>query len=89
MKFYSLPFVLKDNFLPSCDYKSSFVTGEKVDRYEGKKIVFESNVFPPDDTQMSDDTGMVWTRANRAADKEIIQSVVDMVVTALRLKSSE
>ena len=89
VKFYSLPFVLKDNFLPSCDYKSSFVTGEKVDRYEGKKIVFESNVFPPDDTQMSDDTGMVWTRANRAADKEIIQSVVDMVVTALRLKSSE
>ena len=89
MKFYSLPFVLKDNFLPSCDYKSSFVTADKVDRYEGMKMVFESNVFPSDDTQMSKDTGMVWTRANRAADKEIIQSVVDDVVTALRLKSSE
>ena len=89
LKFYSLPFVLKDNFLPSCDYKSSFVTADKVDRYEGMKMVFESNVFPSDETQMSKDTGMVWTRANRAADKEIIQSVVDEVVTALRLKSSE
>ena len=89
LKFYSLPFVLKDNFLPSCDYKSSFITVDKVDRYEGMKMVFESNVFPSDDTQMSKDTGMVWTRANRAADKEIIQSVVDDVVTALRLKSSE
>ena len=89
LKFYCLPFVLKDNFLPSCDYKSSFVTADKVDRYEGMKMVFESNVFPPDDTQMSNDTGVVWTRANRAADKEIIQSVVDEVVTALRLKSSE
>ena len=89
LKFYSLPFVLKDNFLPSCDYKSSFVTADKVDRYEGMKMVFESNVFPPDDTQMSNDTGVVWTRANRAADKEIIQSVVDDVVTTLRLKSSE
>ena len=89
LKFYSLPFVLKDNFLPSCDYKSSFITVDKVDRYEGMKMVFESNVFPPDDTQMSKDTGMVWTRANRAADKEIIQSVGDDVVTALRLKSSE
>ena len=89
LKFYSLPFVLKDNFLPSCDYKSSFITVDKVDRYEGMKMVFESNVFPSDETQMSKDTGMVWTRANRAADKEIIQSVVDEVVTALRLKSSE
>ena len=89
VKFYSLPFISKASFLPSCNYKSSFVSGDKVDRYEGIKTVFESNVYPPDDTQMSRNTGMLWTRPNRVADGEVVRSVVDNIVAALRLNSSE
>ena len=89
VKFYSLPFISKASFLPSCNYKSSFVPGDKVDRFEGKATVFESNVYPPDDTQMSRNTGMLWTRPNRVADREVVRSVVDNMVAALRLSSSE
>ena len=89
VKFYSLPFISKASFLPSCNYKSSFVPGDKVDRFEGKATVFESNVYPPDDTQMSRNTRMLWTRPNRVADREVVRSVVDNMVAALRLSSSE
>ena len=89
LKFYSLPFISKASFLPSCDYNSSFVSSDKVYRYEGIKMVYESNVFPADDTLMSADKGIVWSRANRLADREIIESVVDKIIASLRLKASE
>ena len=87
VKFYSLPFISKANFLTSCDYNSSFVPRTKVHRYEGMKMVFESSVFPPDDTQMSNSPG--WGSPNRAADSEVIRSVMHNLVAALRLSSSE
>ena len=89
LKFYSLPFLSKASFLPSCDYKSSFVSSDKVYRYEGIKLVYESNIFPADDTLMSADQGFVWRRANRLADREIIESVVDKIIASLRRNTSE
>ena len=73
--------------LTSCDYNSSFVPRTKVHRYEGMKMVFESSVFPPDDTQMSNGPG--WGSPNRAADSEVIRPVVHNLVAALRLSSTE
>ena len=89
VKFYSLPFISKANFLTSCDYNSSFVPRNKVQRNEGVKMVFESSVFPPDDTQMSNGPVVEWGSPNRAADSEVIRSVVGNMVAALRLSSSE
>ena len=88
-KFYSLPFISKVNYLLPCDYKTSFVSKDHVYRYEGLKMVAESNVYPADDTLMAGDKGIVWTWANRAADKQIIHSVVDKIISSLRLKTAE
>lgn len=86
-KFYTLPFIPNEKlYLPSCDYKSVFRSREKVHKYNGIKLIFESNVFPGDDTAMAVDGGDVWTRGNRQADKEIIESVVDKVMDSLELK---
>ena len=51
-------------------------------------MVFESNVYPRDDTVMSDDTGFVWAWANRAAEREIIESVVEKIITSLRYNTA-
>lgn len=83
LKFYSLPLIAKNNYLPQCDYKTSFVLSGNVYRYEGLKMVAESNVFPADDTSMGH-PGIVWTWRNRAADKEVIQSIVDKMISSLR-----
>ena len=89
VKFYSLPFISKANFLISCDYNSSFVQRKKTHRNEGIKMVFESSVFPPDDTQMSNARKVGLGSPNRVADSQLIRSVVDNMVAALRLSSSE
>ena len=89
VKFYSLPFISKANFLISCDYNSSFVQRKKIHRNEGIKMVFESSVFPPDDTQMSNARKVGLGSPNRVADSQLIRSVVDNMVAALRLSSSE
>lgn len=82
-KFYSLPLIPKDSYLPPCDYKTSFVLGDKIHQYEGRKFVSESNVFPEDDTSMGD-PGRFWNRHNRFADKEVIHSIVNKMVSSLR-----
>lgn len=87
-KFYSLPLIPKDSYLPTCDYKTSFVSSDNIYRYEGQKLVSESNVFPDDDTSMGD-PGFVWNRHNRFADKEVIHSVVNKMVTSLRQSASK
>jgi len=87
-KFYSLPLIPTDSYLPTCDYKTSFVLTDNIYRYEGKKLVSESNVFPGDDTSMGD-PGIVWKRHNRFADKEVIHSVVNQMVSSLRQSTSK
>ena len=90
VKFYSLPFISKANFLTSCDYNSSFIPRTKVHRNKGVTMVFESSVFPPDDTQMSNAPELGrWGSPNRVADSEVIRSVVHSLVAALRLSSSK
>eukprot|EP00731_Ephydatia_muelleri_P026581 Em0018g681a len=46
-------------FLPSCSFRAEYASEHKVKRYKGVYEVFESTVFPPDDT---------WFRQNTAAD---------------------
>lgn len=86
LKFYSLPLIPEDNYLPRCDYKSSFVLTGNIYRYEGLKMISESNVYPADDTAMGD-PGIVWTWQNRVADKEVIHTVVDKMIASLRQSS--
>ncbi|KAL9978694.1 hypothetical protein ACROYT_G016242 [Oculina patagonica] len=88
LKFYSLPLIPKDKYLPRCDYKTSFVLSGNVYRYEGLKMVSESNVYPADDTSMGD-PGIVWTWQNRIADKEVIYSVADKMMASLRQMTSK
>ena len=87
-KFYSLPLIPKVSYLPPCDYKTSFVLSDDIYRYEGRKVISESNVFPEDDTSMGD-PGIVWNQHNRYADKEVIHSVVNKLVTCLRQNTSK
>ena len=89
LKFYSLPFISKNNYLPPCEYRSSFVPHARIYRYEGLKMITESSVYPRDDTAMAVDSGMIWTWQNRAADKEIIESVVNKIITSLRLNTTK
>ena len=85
-KFYSLPFIPIEKFLPSCDYKT---TRQKVKRFQGIKLVIDSHVFPEDDTTMGLDDGDIWTRPNLKADEYLIESVVDKIMSAIERLNSE
>lgn len=88
LKFYSLPLIPKDSYLPSCDYKSSLVLNNRVYQYEGVKFVFGSIVYPEDNTTMGD-LGITDNWPNRVADRDTIQVLVDKIITSLRLKTSK
>ena len=88
LKFYSLPLIPKDNYLPSCDYQSSFVLSRTVYRYEGINYVSASLVYPEDNTTMG------WLAdypnfPNQIAGRDIIQTVVNNIITSLGLKTSK
>ena len=88
LKFYSLPLIPKDSYLPSCDYQSSFVLSRTVYRYEGINYVSASLVYPEDNTTMG------WLAdypnfPNQIAGRDIIQTVVNNIITSLRLKTSK
>ena len=85
-KFYSLPFIPIEKFLPSCDYKT---TRQKVTRFQGIKWVVNSHVFPEDDTTMGLDDGDIWTRPNFRVDDELIESVVDKIMSSIERLNSE
>ena len=90
--FYSLPLVPKDNYLPLCDYKTSFVINGTVKGNKGRRMVHKSmsSVFPADDTSMGDaDRRPESTSPNQAADRSSIQAVVDKLILSLRLKTSK
>ena len=85
-KFYSLPFIPIEKFLPSCEYKT---TRQKVKRFQGIKLVIDSHVFPEDDTTMGLDDGDIWTRPNLRVDEDLIESVVDKIMTSIERLNSE
>ncbi|XP_067052848.1 N-acetyl-beta-glucosaminyl-glycoprotein 4-beta-N-acetylgalactosaminyltransferase 1-like [Acropora muricata] len=85
-KFYSLPFIPTEKFLPSCDYKT---TRQKVTRFQGIKLVTDSHVFPEDDTTMGLDDGDIWTRPNLRVDEDLIESVVDKIMSSIERLNSE
>ena len=88
LKFYSLPLIPKDGYLPSCDYQSSFVLSHTVYRYEGSNYVSASLVYPEDNTTMGW-LGDYQNFPNRVAGWDIIQTVVNKIITSLRLKTSK
>ena len=85
-KFYSLPFIPIEIFLPSCDYKTTRLI---VKRFQGIKLVINSHVFPGDDTTMGLDDGDIWTRPNLKADEDLIESVVDKIMSSIERVNSE
>ena len=85
-KFCSLPFIPIEKFLPSCDYKT---TRQKVKRFQGVKLVINSHVFPGDDTTMGLEDGDIWTRPNLKADEDLIESVVDKIMSSIERLNSE
>ena len=88
LKFYSLPLIPKDSYLPFCDYQSSFVLSRRVNRYEGSNYVSASLVYPEDNTTMGW-RGDYHIFPNRVASRDIIQTVVNKITTSLRLKTSK
>lgn len=88
LKFYSLPLIPKDDYLPRCEYRTSSVWNGNIYRYEGQKIISESIIYPADDTSMGD-PGIVLNWPNRVADKDIIESVVNKMMTGLRHNTSK
>ena len=85
-KFYSLPFIPIEKFLPSCDYKT---TRQKVKRFQGVKLVINSHVFPGDNTTMGLNDVDIWTRPNLKADEDLIESVVDKIMSSIERLNSE
>ena len=88
LSFYSLPFIPRISYLPSCEYKSSYLLQQGVHTYEGVKAVPESIVYPEDETAMGD-LGYLISWPNKVANKDVIQAVVDKLMTSLRLGTSK
>ena len=86
--FFNLPLINEGNYLPQCTYNPSFITRDKIDKEDGVSLVYLSNVFPQDDTFMGS-KGNVWSWSNRAADRDIVQSVVDKMIAALSKKTAK
>ena len=92
LDFYSLPLIPKDNYLPVCDYKTSFVLNGTVTGNQGRRMVHKSmsSVFPADDTNMGAPNGRAEsTWPNKVADRDTIQAVVDKIITSLRMRTSK
>ena len=86
--FFILPRISAENYLPQCRYKSSFIPKDKIDKKHGRSLVSLSSVFPQDDTFMGS-KGNVWSWSNRAADREIVQSVLDKVIASICEKTDK
>ena len=87
-RFFTLPLISEVGYLPQCKYKSSFIPKDKLDKDNGRSLVSLSNVFPQDDTFMGS-KGNVWSWSNRAADREIVQSVVEKIIASLCEKTDK
>ena len=88
LELFSLPLITEGNYLRQCAYQSSFIINEKIDKENGVQRICLSNVFPEDDTFMGK-KGNLWSWSNRVADGEIVQSVVDKMITAICKKTAK
>ena len=89
LQFPSLPLLPKDSYLPLCDFQSnSLSNGEKVYRYQGRKAVQLSSVYPADDSSaLTGENLRNWP--NKIADGDKIQAVTDEIITSLNHKTSK
>ena len=86
--FFALPLISEVGYLPQCAYKSSFIPRDEIGKDNGLYLAYSSNVFPQDDTFMGS-KGNVWSWSNRVADREIVQSVLDKMISALYRKTAK
>ena len=87
LKFYSLPLVSKDSYLPSCDFKTHSVLKTTVRRYQGRRMVRVSRVYPADDSSMKTERKIRNSWPNQVADRNTTLAILDKIITALSLKT--
>ena len=87
LQFYALPLIPKDSYLSSCDFKT--VSNGGVHRYQGRKMVRVSRVYPADDSSMKTDRNIRKSWPNQVADRDTVQTAVDKIITSLNLKTSK
>ena len=89
LQFQSLPLLPKDSYLPLCDFQSgSLSNGGKVYRYQGRKAVQLSSVYPADDSSaLTGENLRNWP--NKIADRDKIHVVTDEIITSLNHKTSK
>ena len=89
LQFPSLPLLPKDSYLPLCDFQSgSLSNGGKVYRYQGRKAVQLSSVYPADDSSALTYKNLrIWP--NKIANGDKIQAVTDEIITSLNHKTSK
>ena len=88
LRFHSLPLIPKGKYLPICSYKSSLVLqGGKVAQYKGNQMVYQSSVYPNDDSDMAKGNRTFiypYDWPNRLADPAVIQEVAGKIAGSLR-----
>ena len=79
--FNRLPIVNRKEYadlMTTCPYSPTFLVRKKLKKYESIWFTKESQVFPRDDTEVTNTVKKnEWTRANTAADKGTVEAVVD------------
>ena len=88
LQFYALPLIPKDSYLSSCDFKTVSLNGG-VHRYQGRKMVRVSRVYPADDSSMKTERNIRKSWPNQVADRNTVQTAVDKIITSLNLKTSK
>ena len=89
--FNRLPFISRNEYnsvIPACSYSPSFLLHGTMKANQGVWMTMEheSGVFPRDDTDMVQIRRDGWSRPNVLLDKNTVDSVVDKLITSLRLR---
>ena len=87
LQFYALPLIPKDSYLSSCDFKT--VSNGGVHRYQGRKMVRVSRVYPADDSSMKTERNIRKSWPNQVADRNTVQTAMDKIIASLNLKTSK
>ena len=88
LQFLSLPLIPKDTYLPLCDFQSNSLSNGKVYRYQGRRVVQLSSVYPADEsTMLTHRNSRNWP--NKIADGDKIQPAMGEIVRSLNLKTSK
>ncbi|PFX12701.1 Beta-1,4-N-acetylgalactosaminyltransferase 3 [Stylophora pistillata] len=89
LHFLSLPLIPKDIYLPLCDLQSNYLSNGKVYRYQGRKAVQLSSVYPADESSMLTNSGNSWSGPNKIADRDTVQAAMEEIVMSLNRKTSK